>query len=693
MLAILAAGWSGALAAEETPIFEEPLSPRTASYEINVTLDDEAKRIDGDLVLTWKNPSDDLIEELQFHLYANAFKNPKSTFLTEWLHGNAARSSDGLPDEVPYLEDAGWGGIRINLMEVDGANVTEAIAFHQPDDGNTDDETVIRVPLPTPITPRASAVIHIAFESKIPQNIWRTGWWHDDFFMMAHWFPKIGVYEAPGTRFVPADAPRGRWNCHQFHAGTEFYADFGVYDVRITLPSKYTVGTTGQMIEQRTGGGASKTIIAHAEDVHEFAWVADPQFREAIGVWRSAATEQEVAIRLLYQPDHGDVIDKYIRSTKNALDYVEDWLGPGAYPYPNITIVDARKGSGAGGMEYPTLFTGVASWSAEKLFGDGLRLVESVTIHEFIHEIWYGVVANNEFEEAWLDEGLTTYTQDRIMGQLFGEKTSMFNWWGASLGSLDVGRLAYAVARHKNDGAIADPTFAHWRSNVGFNLSYNKASVVLKTLENYLGQERFDQILRTYFQRWKFKHPCRTDFIAVANEVAGEDLDWFFDQVIEQSGSLDYAVAAITNVPLDVLEDGIHGDEFEIQDKTGDEDQGSEATAVAEDALEEDGPHRSTVVFRRVGEVVFPMETLVEFSDGQVVRDTWDGRDRVKVYRFTQPGRVVRAAIDPDHRVPLDVDLLNNSLRIERNQLVTNKYTLKVLFWMQSLLQFFSVPA
>jgi hypothetical protein len=218
-------------------------------------------------------------------------------------------------------------------------------------------------------------------------------------------------------------------------------------------------------------------------------------------------------------------------------------------------------------------------------------------------------------------------------------------------------------------------------------MAYDKPAIMLQTLENYLGRERFDRIIRTYFERWRFRHPCRNDFVAVANEVAGENLDWFFDQVLSQPMSLDYAVASISNVPLDSYDEGL--DAFEVRPEDVEEGEDEEDEEEAEE--DEDKPHRSVVVFRRVGQVVFPMDVEVEFSDGEVVRESWDGRGRVKVYRFTRPAKVVRAAIDPDHKVPLDVDLLNNSLRIEADKQLANKYTARGFFWMQSLLQFLSI--
>ncbi|MGB2986317.1 MAG: M1 family aminopeptidase, partial [Phycisphaerae bacterium] len=281
------------------------------------------------------------------------------------------------------------------------------------------------------------------------------------------------------------------------------------------------------------------------------------------------------------------------------------------------------------------------------------------------------------------------YSDTRISAELFGEKTSWLDWWGASAGGVGMHQAACALDSRRDDGSIADPTFAHWHRSVGFNLAYDKPSLVLWTLENYLGRERFDRIMRTYFERWKFRHPCRNDFIAVANEVAGENLDWFFDQLIGQPTSLDYAVASIANVPVDTLDEGLSTYEF----RAAEDDRSTEEDDEDVEEDEDHKPHQSTVVFRRVGEVIFPMEVLIEFSDGEVVRETWDGRDRVKIYRFTRPAKVVRAAIDPDHKVPLDVDPLNNSRRIEENEneLVKNKYTLKGFFWMQSLLQLFSI--
>jgi hypothetical protein len=307
-----------------------------------------------------------------------------------------------------------------------------------------------------------------------------------------------------------------------------------------------------------------------------------------------------------------------------------------------------------------------------------------------MHQIWYGIVGNNEFEEAWLDEGLTSYSENRISVELFGRQTSAINFWGRQASSAGLQRAGYARSSGSNDGTIADVTYDHWNTSIGRNMAYNKSSLMLRTLEEYLGRERFDQIMRTYYQRWRFRHPTRLDFVAVANEIAPENLDWFFDQLINQPTSLDYSVASIANVPIEAFDKGLTEHEYRaLEDDDVPDEETEDGTDTEED--EEDKIHQSTVVFRRIGEIVFPMETLVEFSDGEIVRDTWDGRGRIKTYRFTRQGKVVRAVIDPDFKVPLDVNRLNNSRRTEPVDALIDKYTAKGFFWMQSLLQFLSI--
>lgn len=177
-------------------------------YEIQVSLDPTLKRLTGRQRLTWRNPSDDSVNDLWFHLYLNAFKNNRSTFFKE--------SGGQLRDDE--MEQDGWGWIDVTSLKLaDGADLTSAMRFEHPDDNNVEDQTVMRVALPSPVPPGGSITLDVTFEAQLPVVFARTGY-KRDFYLVAQWYPKLGVYEPAGMRGRTA----GGWNCHQFHANSEF---------------------------------------------------------------------------------------------------------------------------------------------------------------------------------------------------------------------------------------------------------------------------------------------------------------------------------------------------------------------------------------------------------------------------------------------------------------------------------------
>jgi hypothetical protein len=280
-------------------IYQTPLSERRVAYEMEVTLDPSTRSIDGRQRVTWRNPDSVPVGELQFHLYLNAFRDSTSTFMKESGGRHRGFSAEG---------DERWGGIDINRMQIvrntpgdagplgavpESIDLTDAIEFIHPDDDNTQDRTVVSVQLPEPVAPGTEITLDIDFTSRMPQIFARTGWERKDndslFFMVAQWFPKLGVYEVPGQRYVPADAPAGQWNTHQFHANSEFYADFGTYEVSITAPEHYRVGATGKQVGEVILNG-QKQVTYRADDVHDFAWTASGDLLEFNDQWRHYQT-------------------------------------------------------------------------------------------------------------------------------------------------------------------------------------------------------------------------------------------------------------------------------------------------------------------------------------------------------------------------------------------------------------------
>ena len=615
--------------AQPTTTADRPLSERRVSYVIDVTLDPATRSIHGHERITWRNPDRVPVDELQFHLYLNAFRDRRSTFMREsggQHRGNTATGGDA------------WGGIEITRMTLGEADLTGAMTFIQPDDGNPDDRTVLSVRLPRAVAPGETIALDVDFEATFPRIFARTGWAerHDGtrFFMGAQWFPKLGVYEVPGQRYVPRDATRGQWNTHQFHANSEFYADFGTYEVTLTTPAAYVVGATGVRVAEHEEGDR-RTVTYRADDVHDFAWTASDAFLTFEDTWR------HVQLRLLLLPEHRAQARRHFDAAKVALERFDDWVGE--YPYTTLTLVDGVGGSN--GMEYPTLIT----CGTYYLLPGWLRALELVTIHEFGHQYFYGLLGSNEFEEAWLDEGINSYLEARIVDAHYGAG-AVLDFPGLRIGDMDYQRVAYAKS-HPERGALYMRSWDYdYYSDYARN-AYSKPAVVLATMEHHLGWDVMRRILRTYYERWRFRHPTTRDFIAVAEEVAGRDLSWFFDQFVYGNATIDYAVERLVN-----------------HTSAGDSVQAAP---------------RSTVVVSRLGTGYFPQTLRLRFDDGTTQDVAWDGRDDRKRFTFDRP--IAEAYLDPENVVLLDLDRLNNRRLARADDTLARKVQLKFTVWLQQV--------
>lgn len=625
---------------------EIPLSDRVVAYQIEAALDPVAKHIQGKETLRWRNPSDAPVTELQFHLYLNAFRDQKSTFMVE--SGGQLRGD--------YLKSGKFGSIDVlSLRTSDGEDLLPRAEFIAPDDGNRDDRTVWRIPLTRPVGPHQEITLSIEFLSKLPRVFARTGYL-GNYFLVAQWFPKLGVYEPAGLR----RRTTAGWNCHQFHANTEFYADFGTYDVTFVVPETYKVGATGvlQSKESRPGNQTAYRYIQ--ADVHDFAWTASPDFLEFEDTFRHPHLP-EVKLKLLLQPAHLAQKDRHLAAVKNSLQYCG--LTYGDYPYQTLTIIDpAYQADGSGGMEYPTLITCGTLYRVmddEALFEAS---PEVVTTHEFAHQYWYGMVASNEFEESWLDEGFTAFTERKLMDAFYKDQTAIwFRLVGQPIMRLPIRLDVWSFNRVTLTPATVkcDPMMTQsWKYKADdqcevsyyFN-SYPRPALTLEMLERHLGTPTMNRILKTYFERWRFKHPTAQDFFDVASEVAGQNLDWFFQQYFRDTVVLDYAIQSAKTTGTGV--------QF--------------ATEV-------------TVI--RKGEAVMPVEVEFRFTDGSRLRETWDGKAAEKRFAIERSAALQSVVVDPDHKLMLDVDWFNNSYVVNPSQVGTVNLVSRLIFLLQEALCF-----
>jgi Peptidase family M1 domain len=608
----------------------KPLSQRVVAYWIDAKLDTSQKTLDATEILEYRNPSDQPVSIIPFHLYLNAFR-PQSTFARE-------SHQDGL--DIPHSK-AEQGAIDIQSISAEGfGDLSQSMRFTAPDDGNQDDHTVMEITLPKSLPPGEVIRFQIAFRDKFPITIARSGY-KRDFIMGGQWFPKVGVLW------------HGAWNCHQYHQNTEFFSDFGTYNVSLRLPERYVVGASGIQTAEEHNSDDTKTLSFRGEDIHDFAWAASPHFQVVDDTFVNDLGS--VKIHALILASHANDSVRYLSVLKQSMQKFDEWYGP--YPYKQITLIDAEPGSEAGGMEYPTLITGDAHWWEPPWLYYGLEVTAA---HEFGHQYWYGMVATNEFEEPWLDEGINSYSEDKVMAAIFGRSNSAVNARTTYASDAGIHRLDYLY--HPDEDPIVRQGWKFATDASYGSIVYGKTATVLNTLEAVLGEDTLRQALRIYFRRYRFTHPTGTDFLHTLVEVSGRtDLEPYFAQAIYGTEVLDYSVDSLTSGPTDWWE-----------------------------ANGGQGPYHTDVLVRRKGTFLFPLKLEVGFEDGSKEQATWDGKDRWARFSWDRSARAVYAQVDPDGNILLDANSFNNSYTLRSDHTARLKLTNYWVFTQQLLAQWLS---
>src|SRR5262252_2434325 len=579
-----------------------PMSERIVHYDIDARYDAAKHRVDATEVLTYHNVTGQALDHFPFHLYQNGFQ-PNSTWVRE------AKTQGSRDTGYDKWDPKEYGSVEIKSLEVVGqGDLTRNLQYIAPDDGNKDDKTVIDLHLAKPVPAGAFVQFKIAFQTKLPETQARSGW-KRDFTLGGQWFPKVGVWW------------HGAWNCHQYHATTEFFADFGVYDVKLTVPQYEVIGASGVEVSDVNNPDGTKTVTYHGDDIHDFAWTVSPRYKLHESTYQSQMGP--IQLRFLMQPAHWKHVERHERITRGTLDRFEKWYGP--YPYKTLTVVDPEPDSAAGGMEYPTFITGDSSW----FMPEGLHFVELVVEHEFGHQYWYGMVATNEFEDAWMDEGINSYTEAKVLDSILGKNTSMINLAGMTLGEREGQRLQYTGVADRD--ALAQNAYDFSSFNSYGGNTYGKTATLLLTLEGIIGEDTMAKAMQTYFMKYRFTHPGKEDFLKTIEEVSGKDLRWYFNQAVYASQVLDYEILHIDSSPANWYK--------EDKDK--------------KDA-KNDTLYNSFVTVHRKSDFVMPVEVEVKFDNGEKVREHWDGLSRWTRFTYQKKAKIVSAEIDPNHTVQLD---------------------------------------
>ncbi|MGV8922325.1 MAG: M1 family metallopeptidase [Thermomonas sp.] len=656
--------WGGARTGTEAT-----LSDRVVDYSIDATLDPVKHTITGKQALRWRNRSAQPVCSIYLHMYLNGFEGPGSTFMTE-----QRASERGFRSNVK-TKDGEYGFIRLD--KVHQAGTAAKWTFVQPDGGPSTDRSVVRIDLPQPVAPGATTALDIEFFDQLPRVVARTGY-YGSFHLVGQWFPKIAVLELPGER--GATAPR--WNAHEFHLHSEFYADYGNYDVRLTVPKGYTVGATGQLTGtpvERNGKVTSRYVQG---DVHDFAWTADKRYAKPLTkTWNGP--NGPVLVSVLYTPEYDFNAEPVLQATIDSLKYFSDTLGP--YPYKTVTAVIPPYGADeAGGMEYPTFFTADSTAQIEPGTA-GRFALDFVTIHEFGHGYFFGIIGSNEFEEPMLDEGMNEYWDQRMMRS---RKTSINptpSWMqrlGINISLDDVFDMERLGA---NLGDPADPLGDNaWSrlSSGSFGTVYSRTATLMRQIESIVGTPAMERAMKLYYERWKFRHPSAADLREALAEGTGKRgiVEANFDHFIYGTGRFDDRVSSIDSheiLPLPGFRT-YKGKQVLVgqkQLKKAIEDRRKAWKTKHPKARDWEGAfqYESVVVVRREGQAM-PQTLRVNFADGSHRNMPVTSTGSWQRFKFVGPAKAVSAQLDPDNLLHMDQSRLNDSRTVEPDKRASRRW-------------------
>jgi len=503
---------------QQIDFFKQAAWQQRVDYLIYVKLNDVSNELNGSEVIRYTNNSPHLLDTIYMHLWPNAYKNNETAFAKQQIKNGKT--------DFYFAEETERGYIDSLRFEING----ETIKWYL----TSDIDIAILIPN-KPIKSGESVNISTPFKVKIPKVFSRMG--HENqLYCITQWYPKPAVYDVNG------------WNPMPYLDQGEFYSEFGSFDVSISVPDNYIVAATGNLTnadelqklfelskkkftsvkgnitspENPPSSATYKTLRYVQDSIHDFAWFCDKRFK----VERS-----EVIL-----PQSGKKVTTWFYSS-NPKKSVVHWVDSailfysghvGEYPFAQVTGVYTPLLAG-GGMEYPTI-TNMST------------VEQQVIVHEVGHNWFYGILGNNERLYPWMDESINNYYEMRSAYQkkvpAHGGIT-LSNLKGNNIqeefSGLGFYQLHHAIhARMNDDQPVNIKSDSFTSENYGA-MVYAKGAINFMHLENYLGSNRFDEMMKAYYEKWKFKHPLPDDFRAHAEGFTGENLSWFFDGLMAKT--------------------------------------------------------------------------------------------------------------------------------------------------------------
>jgi hypothetical protein len=599
-------------------------------YNMEITLVDTSQQLTGFTTIKYTNNSPDSLDRIYMHLYPNAFQL-ESVKYREYI-GNAGRAS-----RAKYFKDRLDGFTsKIDVHDFSVALPKEGASWiHKIQilDEYKIDDTILEAKLLKKIAPGQTVRVDLNWTHHVGEMVERGGYYEGQ-YNMAQWYPKMVVYDEDG------------WNADVFHAEGEFYGEFGNFQVKFDLPKAFIIAASGVVTDGDPGwesvtvdtsfdfdvwvdiydstyvkpdSSERRTVTFLAENVHDFAWVASKDFLYEGG------KHNDIDVHVLYDKGRGDKWTKDVLARSiRAISWLEEKFGK--YPYPQVTTTDRIK---SGGMEYPMLVM------------NG-RESEGLIVHEYGHIYFYGILANNEVDEAWLDEGFTTTQTTHYMMNRYGnhgfdlsldEDRTEFpkKYW--PIGN-DLHSDQWRVISFMRSGHDENISRASYLYNNGYAYSrnaYTKPALMLTELKYILGDSLYYGAMQHYYDKWKLKHVNEQRFVNAIEEYTGEELDWFFDAWLHTTHHLDYGIKSFKK------------------------------------SSNGDGTWSVNLGIESIGSRFIPLLIETTFGDGTTDRRWWKNHlwRYEDTFNYSVDKKPVSVTIDPDVQT-VDLDFRNNTTNMKK---------------------------
>ena len=506
---------------------------QNANYKIYIDVDVKKNTFKGSQEVLYTNNSPDTLNKVFFHLYFNAFR-PESDMAERLNNGddNNRRFDVNIKDLEPHE----YGQLKVNNLKQDGLNIDSFVS-----------DTILEVTLTNPILPGESSLFTMNFNGQIPITIRRAG--RDSpmgvKYSMAQWYPKISEYDYEGWNTAP-------------YTGREFHGVWGNFDVTIKIDKDFIVAASGYIQETDPNNnklgylsGKKRVWNFKAPKVHDFTWAADSEYIHDIYPGPNG-----VKLNFYYKNDPKIIANwKTLQPvTAELMDFFNNYIGE--YPYEQYSVVQG----GDGGMEYSMLTL--------LNYGEELIPLISVTSHELAHAWFQGVLATNEMNHAWMDEGSASY---------FGElaESHVFNIDFHPIFTERPYQDYISLATSGQEMPLATNANRFKFNRAYEDAAYDKGFVFLSQLNYIIGEKAFEKTIKNYFDKYKFTHPLPNDLRRVAEQSSGILLNWYLTDWTQTTNQIDYAIKNV-----------------------------------------ESRKKKSVITLERIGLMPMPLEILVTYKDG-----------------------------------------------------------------------------